>query len=57
MTLPDGSTFPWMVEGAGDSDGVGGTGNRVDVDVPWVVSEFLERTDWIECDEFVWPWD
>jgi hypothetical protein len=46
-----------MVEGAGDSDGVGGTGNRVDVDVPWVVSEFLERTDWIECDEFVWPWD
>lgn len=54
MTLPDGSTFPWTVEGAGESEGVGGTLNRVDVDVPWVVSEFLDRTECIECEEWVW---
>lgn len=46
-----------MVEGAGESVGVGGTLNRVDVDVPWVVSEFLDRTECIECEEWVWFWD
>lgn len=57
MTLPVGSTFPWIVDGAGESEGVGGTGNSVDVDVPCVVSEFLERTEWMECEELVWFWD